>query len=141
MVGVQQACLSQTRQLHAISREVEVTGDAVRNALRSDIEPERDGPAGSDLGNDLRGRVSAIRLHPFGWRRGTYPAYQGKCMDLPTRIVLQKSSLKRGLYTFYFGVDLVQDGKVIPGEYWYDLPAPSSHLLFVVYQFRISIFV
>jgi hypothetical protein len=55
-----------------------------------------------------------------GWLPGREVTLQIPLRDLPSREVLNMSGLPTGVYTFYFGVDLVQNGKINMGQAYYD---------------------
>jgi hypothetical protein len=54
-----------------------------------------------------------------GWLPGREVTLQIPLRDLPSREVLNISGLPAGVYTFYFGVDLVQNGKINLGKAYY----------------------
>jgi hypothetical protein len=56
-----------------------------------------------------------------GWLPGREVTLQIPLRDLPLREVLNMSGLPAGNYTFYFGVDLVQNGKINLDQAYYDL--------------------
>jgi hypothetical protein len=59
--------------------------------------------------------------HPTsGWLPGREVTIQIPLRDLPTREVLNMSGLPLGSYTFYFGVNLVKNGKINMGQAYYD---------------------
>ncbi|UCE73019.1 MAG: hypothetical protein JSV56_08240 [Methanomassiliicoccales archaeon] len=55
-----------------------------------------------------------------GWLPGREVTLQIPLRDLPSREVLNMTGLPAGLYTFYFGVDLVKNGKINLGQAYYD---------------------
>lgn len=55
-----------------------------------------------------------------GWLPGREVTLQVPLRDLPLREVLNMSGLPAGNYTFYFGVDLVQNGKINMSQAYYD---------------------
>jgi hypothetical protein len=55
-----------------------------------------------------------------GWLPGREVTLQIPLRNLPSREVLNMSGLPVGNYTFYFGVDLFQNGKIDKGQAYYD---------------------
>jgi hypothetical protein len=57
-----------------------------------------------------------------GWTTNQQSVYQGSLFNLSSREVLNMpaSSLPAGIYTLYFGVDTVMDGKLTMGSGYYD---------------------
>jgi hypothetical protein len=55
-----------------------------------------------------------------GWLPGREATLQIPLRDLPSKEVLNMSGLPAGNYTFYFGVDLVKNGKINLGQAFYD---------------------
>jgi hypothetical protein len=55
-----------------------------------------------------------------GWLPGREVTLQIPLRDLPLSEVLNMSGLPTGSYTFYFGVDLVKNGKINMGQAYYD---------------------
>ncbi len=55
-----------------------------------------------------------------GWRPGQSVTYQGPLSDLSPYEVLNMSGLPVGLYTFYFGVDMIMNGSVDMSQMYYD---------------------
>jgi hypothetical protein len=56
----------------------------------------------------------------LGWLPGREVTLQIPLRDLQTREVLNMSGLPAGEYTFYFGIDLVKNGKINLGQAYYD---------------------
>jgi len=57
---------------------------------------------------------------PDSWAPGQAVTHQGVLFDLPSYEVLNMSGLPTGTYTFYFGVDLIMNGSIDPGQLYYD---------------------
>jgi len=55
-----------------------------------------------------------------GWIAGIVPSYQGPLAPSPSYEVLNINNLTAGLYTFYFGVDLVPNGTIDYQDLFYD---------------------
>ncbi len=57
---------------------------------------------------------------PYTWRSGLEVTYRGPLFSVDSFPVLEISDLPPGRYTFYFGVDLSEDGKLSVETLYYD---------------------